>query len=216
MRCERPRTRACSLRTSRCSPESSRLGHPICAAPHSRWSGSSMRSSRGRRRENRRCPIGRSRSAKVSTRSTVPSQRVRADHEPAGLTGSDRDPDGRPVRRTGRRRRAAAPTTIPRVGRRCVRRPVRIRVDAVDRTGGEAFVAAAAQLGDDHDVGSVVEDRTEVGRACTQTRIAVDALEHLDPHGTFCHFSLRVRVSMRSARLPARLGSVAVGSPDPG
>src|SRR3954466_9959398 len=58
--------------------------------------------------------------------------------------------------------------------------PVGERVDAVDGAGRQALVAATAQLGDDDDVGSMVEDGAELWRTVTQARIAVDALEHLD------------------------------------
>src|ERR1700704_55500 len=60
--------------------------------------------------------------------------------------------------------------------------PFRKRVDGVDRARREALVAPRAQLGNDHHVGAVVEDRAEMRRAGPQARVAVDALAHLDAH----------------------------------
>lgn len=65
----------------------------------------------------------------------------------------------------------------PGLGRR---RPVRVLVDAVDRAGVDALAATRAQLRDDDHVDAVVEDRAELGRTVPETRVAVDALRHLD------------------------------------
>src|SRR5438477_11151470 len=54
----------------------------------------------------------------------------------------------------------AAERQFPPLGGR--RTPFGIGIDAVDGAGGKAIVATAAELRDDHDVGSVVEDRTEL------------------------------------------------------
>jgi hypothetical protein len=62
------------------------------------------------------------------------------------------------------------------------RLPFGIGIDAINRTGWKTLVAPAAQLGDDDDIGAVVEDRAEVRRAGTQARVAVDALGHFDTH----------------------------------
>jgi hypothetical protein len=62
------------------------------------------------------------------------------------------------------------------------RLPFGIGINAINRTGWKTLVAPAAQLGDDDDIGAVVEDRTEVRRAGTQARVAVDALGHFDSH----------------------------------
>src|SRR5262245_3568743 len=59
--------------------------------------------------------------------------------------------------------------------------PFGIGIDAVDGARGQALVAPAAQFGDDHDVGAVVEDRTELVGTMAEARVAVDALRHLDP-----------------------------------
>src|SRR4029079_608168 len=80
------------------------------------------------------------------------------------------------------------------------RAPVGIGIDAVDRARGQALVAAAAELGDDHDVGAVVEDRTELRGAVTQARVTVDALRHLDAHRRV--LPLRVALVISDALAP--------------
>src|SRR6476619_6060371 len=69
---------------------------------------------------------------------------------------------------------------VPPVRGYLTRLPLGEGVDAVDRTRRQALVAAAAQLGNDYYVGAVVEDGAELRRAVAQTRVAVDAFEHLD------------------------------------
>src|SRR5207248_6845955 len=58
--------------------------------------------------------------------------------------------------------------------------PFRVGHDAVDGAGGQALVAAAAQLGHDDDVDAVVEDGAELGWAGPQAGVAVDADRHVD------------------------------------
>ena len=82
--------------------------------------------------------------------------------------------------------------------------PVGIGIDAVDRARGQALVAPAAQLGDDHDVGAVVEDRAELRRAVPEARVAVDALRHLDAQRRV--LPLRVALVLRDALEPRRCG----------
>lgn len=66
----------------------------------------------------------------------------------------------------------------PPVGRRRV--GSRVGVDAVHWARRQALVATRTQLGDDDDVGTVVEDRPELRWTMAKTRVAVDALAHLD------------------------------------
>ena len=75
-----------------------------------------------------------------------------------------------------------------------------IGIDAVDRARGQALVATAAELGHDHDVGAVVEDRAELRRAVAQARVAVDALRHLDAQRRV--LPLRVALVRRDALEP--------------
>ena len=79
-----------------------------------------------------------------------------------------------------RRRDRWSQRFFPPLVRYAGRFPLGKRVDAVDRARGQALVASTAQFGDDDDIGTVVEDRTELRRAGAQAGIAVDALEHLD------------------------------------
>src|SRR5690348_15287719 len=63
-------------------------------------------------------------------------------------------------------------------------RPFRIRDDAVDRAHRrKALLAAGTQLRDDDHVDAVVEDRTELRRAMTDARVAIDANRHVDLEG---------------------------------
>ena len=60
------------------------------------------------------------------------------------------------------------------------RLPLGERIDAVHRTHRQALVATTAQLGHDHDVGTMVKNRSELAGAVAKAGVAVDAFEHLD------------------------------------
>src|SRR4051794_25920396 len=82
--------------------------------------------------------------------------------------------------------------------------PLRIGIDAVDGTRGQALVAAATELRNDHDIGTVVENRAELRWAVPQARVAVDALRHLDANRRVLPF--RIALVIRNALESRRSG----------
>ncbi len=94
-------------------------------------------------------------------------------------------------------RRGAAPATSRRG-----RGSSRVGVDAVDRAGVEALVAARAELRDDDHVHPVVEDGPELRRAVPDARVAVDADRHVDEQRRV--LPLGVPLAVRDALGPGR------------
>ena len=59
-------------------------------------------------------------------------------------------------------------------------RPRGVFVDAIHRARVETLDATGTQFGHDNDIDTVIEDGPKLWWAMTETRVAVDALRHLD------------------------------------